>query len=128
MDILSIVGFGLVATVIVMTLQVHRPEIAMQISIVAGVIMCVLLMKKISAILELIFSYFNKVDVQTSYLTALLKIIIVAYIVEFASSICSDAGQASIASKIELAGKITVVMMAIPIVTSMLDLVVSMMP
>ncbi len=62
------------------------------------------------------------------YVETILKIIGIAYIVEFASQITKDAGQGSIASKIELAGKIIILAMAVPILTVLIEMVLQMIP
>lgn len=62
------------------------------------------------------------------YVETILKIIGIAYIVEFASQITKDAGQGAIASKIEMAGKIIILAMAVPIVTTLIEMILKMIP
>ena len=54
-----------------------------------------------------------------------IKIIGVGYLVEFGASICSDSGNSSIAEKIILGGKIIIFTMAIPIITSLFEIIMS---
>ena len=67
-------------------------------------------------------------NVNMVYLSTVLKIIGIAYIAEFTSQITKDAGQGAIASKIELAGKIMILTMAIPIITVIIESVIQMIP
>lgn len=62
------------------------------------------------------------------YVETILKIIGIAYIVEFSAQITKDAGQGAIASKIELAGKIMILAMAIPILTVMIETIIKLIP
>lgn len=62
------------------------------------------------------------------YVETILKIIGIAYIAEFASQITKDAGQGAIASKIELAGKILILAMAIPILTLLIETIIQLIP
>jgi stage III sporulation protein AD len=62
------------------------------------------------------------------YVETILKIIGIAYIAEFAAQITKDAGQGAIASKIELAGKILILAMAIPILTVLIETIIQMIP
>lgn len=62
------------------------------------------------------------------YVQTILKIIGIAYIAEFAAQITKDAGQGAIASKIELAGKILILAMAIPILTVMIETIIKLIP
>ncbi|MBO5102803.1 MAG: stage III sporulation protein AD, partial [Clostridia bacterium] len=57
-----------------------------------------------------------------------LKIIGVGYITEFSSNLCADSGNSAVASKILLAGKLVIFVLAIPIITSLIDIIVSIMP
>jgi stage III sporulation protein AD len=128
MEILQIVGLGVIATVIILVLKAQRPEIAIQISIMTGIVVFILLAGKLSAIVELLNKYAEKAEINMNYLTILLKIIGIAYIAEFGAEVCRDAGETSVASKIELAGKVAIIVLAVPIITSLLELVVRIMP
>lgn len=67
-------------------------------------------------------------NINMIYVETILKIIGIAYIAEFGSQITKDAGQAAIASKIELAGKILILAMAVPILTVIIETVLEMLP
>ncbi len=128
MQLLQIIGIGIVATVIIIVLRMQKPEIAVQASIVTGLVIFFLLASKISAVIELLESYADRADINPVYFTTVLKITGIAYITEFGAEVCKDAGESSIASKIELAGKITIMVLAVPIITSLLDLIIKIMP
>ncbi|HHY23305.1 MAG TPA: stage III sporulation protein AD [Clostridiaceae bacterium] len=128
MDILKIVAFGIVTAIIITTLRTLKPEIAIQASVVAGIIIFILVIGKLAPVIDLIKIYSGRANIDIQYLPALLKIIGIAYIVEFGAEICRDAGENAIASKIELAGKVLIAIMAIPIITSLLELVIKIMP
>lgn len=66
--------------------------------------------------------------VNVIYIETILKIIGIAYIAEFASQITKDAGQGAIASKIEMAGKILILAMAIPILTVLIETIIALIP
>ena len=128
MQLLQIVGIGIVATVIIIILRNQKPEIAVQASIVTGAVIFMLLASKLSAVIDLLESYADRADIKPVYFTTVLKITGIAYIAEFGAEVCKDAGESAIASKIELAGKLTIVVLAVPIVTSLLDLIIKVMP
>lgn len=128
MDIFQVVAFGVVAAILITTLRTFRPEIAIQASILAGIIIFVLIIGKLAPVFDLIKIYSGRANMDIQYLPALLKIIGIAYIAEFGAEICRDAGENAIASKIELAGKVLIAIMAIPIITSLLELIIKIMP
>lgn len=128
MEILQIVGLGIVATILIIVLKAQKPEIAVQVSIITGVVVFLLIASKLSAVVDLINDYARKANIDMAYLAILLKIIGIAYIAEFGAEVCRDAGESSIASKIELAGKVIIVVLAVPIITSLLELIIKIMP
>jgi stage III sporulation protein AD len=128
MDILQIVGLGIISSIIIVVLKTQRPEIAIQVSIITGIVIFILIINKLAAVLALLSSFSAKANIDMTYMGLLLKIIGIAYISEFGAEICKDAGEAAIASKIELAGKVIVMVLAVPIVTSLLDIIIKIMP
>jgi stage III sporulation protein AD len=128
MQILQVVGIGLVSTVIIIILRKQRPEMALQVSIAAGLIIFMLIASKLSSVLELLEDYAERAEIKPLYFSVVLKITGIAYITEFGSEVCRDAGENAIASKIELAGKVIIVVLAVPVITSLLDLIMKVIP
>jgi stage III sporulation protein AD len=87
-----------------------------------------LVLSKMGAIINLFRDLTHKAQVDELYLVTLLKILGIAYIAEFGAQICRDAGEGTIASKIELAGKILILLLALPIFTAVLQVVVRLLP
>lgn len=128
MEIFQIVGIGIVATILVAILKGIRSDFAIYISIVAGVIIFSMVIQHISYIIDTIRDLSRKANLEITYFSTILKIIGTAYVVEFGSQISRDAGENSIAMKIELAGKIIIMTLAIPILLSLMDLIIKIMP
>lgn len=128
MDILQIVCIGIIAVVLSSILKAQRPEIALQVSIITGIVIFITIIVKLSAVIDFLQTFSKRADIDSTYITILLKIVGIAYIAEFGAEVCKDAGESSVASKIELAGKVTIVVLAVPIISSLLDLVVKLMP
>lgn len=127
-EIIKIVGIGLIALVIAIILKQYRPEYAIYVSIIAGVLILVFTMGKITGIINLLKSISDKTYINKQFLGILLKITGIAIITEFAVSICTDAGEKAIASKIEIGSKVIIIAMSIPIISSLLELVVQILP
>lgn len=124
MEIIQVAGIALVATTLILVLKNQRPELSIQISIIAGVIIIGLLLGKLKAVLAFLESYTINAKIGQMYIKSLFKIVGITYIAQFASEICKDADQSAVASKIEFAAKILILVIAVPIVTSVLDLLV----
>ncbi len=128
MDIIKIVGIALIALVIIILLKQYKPEFAIYISILTGILILILVMDKLSGIINLIKSIVNQSYINTEFITLLIKITGIAFLSEFAVSICKDSGEAAIASKIEIGSKIIIISMAIPILSSLLELILKLLP
>lgn len=128
MEIFQIVGIGIIATILIIILKQTRPEFTVLVSIVTGVIIFSYLLPKLAYVIDTIRNLSSRVNVDISYFNTLIKIIGIAYLVEFASQICRDADQDSIAMKIELAGKVIIMVLAIPVLLTLLDLIVKILP
>ena len=127
-DVIKIIGIGLLVLVIIVILKQYKPEFAIYVSMIAGVLILVLAIQKLTGIINLLQSLANKTYINKSFLSILLKITGIAFITEFAVSICSDAGEKALASKIEIGSKVIIIAMSIPIITSLLELVIEILP
>ncbi|MDF2937562.1 MAG: spoIIIAD [Paenibacillaceae bacterium] len=128
MEIIQIVSLGLAVTVLALILKEQKPIFAFLLVTVTGIIIFLFLLGKISAVIRVLEQLADRSGVNHVFFTTILKIIGVAYIAEFGAQIVRDAGQDSIASKIELTGKILIMVMAIPIVSVIIDTVLKLMP
>lgn len=90
MDIIKIIGVGIVALIIIVILKQYKPEFVMYASIIAGAIIIFFSLDKISAIINLLTSLSKKTGLNAEYLRILLKITGIAILTEFAVSICKD--------------------------------------
>lgn len=121
MNITQIVAFALVSTFIIVLLKQYKSEYAIYASVIAGAILLLFTLSKVGNVIELLESLVDKVGVNKDFFEILLKITGIAYLVEFASNMCKDAGESAISSKVELAGKILIVTMSIPILSTLLE-------
>lgn len=128
MEIIKIVGIALIALVIIIMLKQYRPEYAIFISILTGVLILILVMDRLTGIINLIQSIEDKFSINTQFIALLIKITGIAFLSEFAVSICKDSGEAAIASKIEIGSKIIIISMSIPIISSLLEIILRILP
>ena len=108
-ELIKIIGIGLVALVIAIILKQYKPEYAIYVSIIAGAIILGMSMEKLNEIIELLTSLSQKAGTNSYFILLLIKITGIAILTEFAVSICKDAGETAIASKIDFGGKIIII-------------------
>lgn len=128
MEIIQIVGFSILAAVLIMLLKEEWPALALMLGLTAGVIIFLQLVEYIRAIVYLIEDLMAGAGINLLYLDTILKVIGIAYLAQFGSQICHDAGIGVLATKIEFAGKILILMLAIPLMISILEMVMTLLP
>ncbi|PKM45026.1 MAG: stage III sporulation protein AD [Firmicutes bacterium HGW-Firmicutes-8] len=128
MEIIKIVGLCLVATVLIVIIKQQRPELAVQLSIVVGAVIFTMMLGKINSVITLMRQLAQKSDINVLYMGIILKIVGVAYIAEFGAQICRDAGEGAIASKIEFAAKVIVIVLAVPVIAAVFDSLLKLVP
>ncbi len=128
MEIIQIVVIGMVATVLAITIKEQSPELAIQISIVTGLIIFLLMITKLNSVLTVLKHFAAKANIDILYFSTILKVIGIAYITEFGAQVCRDAGENSIASKIEFAGKVLIMVLAVPVLAALLDIIIKIIP
>lgn len=124
MEIIKVVGFAIFATMLVVILKDEKKEFAVALSVIAGVMLLLFCISKIDPIINMLYELVEKSGINSSFLVIILKVIGIAYLVELGKNICQDAGQSAIATKLEMAGKIIVVSISLPIFTSLISLLV----
>lgn len=128
MDIIKIIGIGLISLILILIIKQYRPEFTIYISLIAGILIITLSLEKLAGIINILTTLSNKTGLNSQYLGILLKITGIAILTEFAVSICNDAGESAIATKIDLGGKVIIISISIPIIVALLELIIKILP
>ncbi len=129
MEIFQFVGLALITTVLIVTVkQLEGMHIGVLISVVFGAIIFLLLIGKIGNIIDILEQLAVRSNINQFYLATILKVIGIAYITEFGAQVCRDAGENAVANKVEFAGKILVMILALPIIAAIVETVLKLLP
>ena len=128
MDIIKVIGIALVTTFAVMVLKPTKPELAAIVSVAGGVIVLLMFVDSLGQVIQGFSSIVNKSGIRSEVFSALLKIIGIGYLTEFAAGICADAGNGSMAQKVNLAGKVVILVLALPIIDNLIQIIVGILP
>lgn len=128
LDIIKIIGVGLIGLIVIMLLKQYKPEFVIYVSLLTGVIILTLVIDKLSGVVNIITNLSNQAGINNQFLLILIKITGIAFLTEFAVSICKDSGESAIASKIDFGGKILIIAMSIPIISSLLEMIIKILP
>lgn len=128
MDIIKIIGVGLIGLIIIIIMKQYKPDFVIYVSLIVGTIILFMIMDKLNGIIEILTNLSNKASINSEFLVILLKITGIAFLTEFAVSICNDSGETAIANKIDLGGKIIIIAISIPIISALLELIIKNLP
>ncbi len=128
MDILQIVLVSIIASIIYIVMKDINPTFAFIIILFVGLIIFMSVIQQITIIFQVIQSLGEQAKVPGFYLETVLKIIGIAYIAELGASMTQDAGLHSVSKNIELAGKIFILLLAIPIITAVVEAIINFLP
>nr|WP_255570426.1 stage III sporulation protein AD [Cohnella sp. CFH 77786] len=125
---MQVVGIAFLATVLILVIREQKPMFAFLLAVFTGVGIFLALIGKIGDVVSVLEDLAARSGIPSVYLKTMLKIIGIAYIAEFGAQIVRDAGLESIASKIEFAGKMLILVMAIPIISVIVETVLNLLP
>ncbi|MBW8348080.1 stage III sporulation protein AD [Bacillus sp. IITD106] len=125
---LQIAGIALITTFLVLAIKEQKPNFAFLLVLFVGTGIFLFLVDQVQKIILMIENLASSANVNTLYVKTILKIIGIAYIAEFAAQISKDAGLGSMAAKVELAGKILILAIAVPIMTALIETIINIMP
>lgn len=126
MEIIQVVAAGIIGTVLSIAIKKQSPEISLLIGICTGVLIFIFVAGKLQTVLEVLKTMAERANISPKYMGIVLKVIGISYICEFGMQICKDAGESAIAGKIELAGKIIIMLVSAPVILAVVELILNM--
>ena len=123
MNIIIIAAAALIAAILSLILKQYKPEYSLFISISAGVLIFLSVLAVIRPIMDFINSLTEQTGLSGVYAEVLIKSLAVCYITQLAADCCTDAGESAIASKLQIAGRIAILLIALPMFQSLTELV-----
>ena len=126
MDVGVIMALLVVAVMLALSLKSRSPEISSLVSVAICIVVIGLCITRISAIIDLVHRLTEYISIDSTYIMILLELIGIAYLCEFACGISKDAGYSAIASQIELLGKLTMLMVSVPVLLKVIESIMEM--
>lgn len=123
MNLWAVLGIILVVAVAAMVLRQYKPEFSLVLTLGASAIIMILLFSSLSPLLERLQSLAQKAGIDLEWVKLLLKALGVCYLSQFAADCCRDAGQSSLAGKAEMAGRITILVLSIPMLEKVIEII-----
>ena len=125
MQIVKVIGVGLIGALVAGLLRQEKSELYIFAVIAGGALILVIILSSLAEVIAQFGLLVGKSGVDDSLFAGVLKIIGVGYITEYAAALCSDYGVNSIANKLQLAGKIAIFFMTMPILSNLVEVISS---
>ena len=126
--IIKIVAIGLVTCLATLIVKPVRNDFAIFIAIAGGLVITFLVLDYLTDIFDVFKNIISTTGVSSNLYKLLIKIIGIGYLIEFAVGICVDTGNSSLGDKVLLGGKIVIMVMALPIITNILQIIIGLLP
>ncbi len=121
--LVGVMGLLLCAAMLAVVLRGQRPELALGLSLAAGAVVLLLLLQQLTPLLSSIRALLQEGSIPTHYITAVLKAAGICLLTQLTADTCRDAGEGALASKAELAGRLMLLVLTVPLFTDILSLV-----
>ncbi|HHY34181.1 MAG TPA: stage III sporulation protein AD [Firmicutes bacterium] len=125
MNVFQVAVLGLVCSLILALIRRERPEMGVMLSLAAGAFILMLVAPRAVGVMLVFKDMAENAGIGSTYLGVALKVLGIAYVVDFAADLCRDAGEENLASRVELAGKILILVAALPVIEGVFQLILS---
>ncbi len=127
MNITGICALGVVIAVTAVTIKRYNGEMSLLLCIAGCIFIFLSLLSSFSSLYDTVSKILANTGISVTYITILLKTVGICFVTEFACDICRDAGQSALASNVALAGKVMVLVTAVPLYSQILNTVLTLM-
>ncbi len=127
MELMGVMALSLTSAFAAAALKKYAPETAMLLAVSSGIVVLLMLLMKLSPLIGEWQSLLDAAGMNAAFGEVLLKTIGICFLCQFTADACRDAGQSSLASKVELASRITIVITAFPLIENILQIIAGLM-
>lgn len=122
----SLAALAVVIALLTVVVRQYKAEYGMAVGVAGGILLLLLALAQMTGMFDSLTGLVERSGIEQEWLSLLLKALGICYITQFASDCCRDAGETALASKAELAGRVTVVLLALPMLSELLETIVDM--
>ncbi len=115
MNIIAIAGIAIITAILAVMLKRYHQEYSIIISIAAGILILFQIFANITPAIQQINTLLSSAGLTAEYAAILFKSLGICFLAQFAADSCRDAGESALASKVEFAGKIAIVVLSLPL-------------
>lgn len=122
MEIIKIIGVGFITTLVTILLKSTKPELAFAVTVTGVIVILLFIVDMLKGTISIFTELTNVAGIEDGLVRILLKIVGVGYVTEFSAGVLQDFGNQSLADKVVLGGKLSILILSLPIIQSLLTL------
>lgn len=123
MEILQIAGIAISGVLLISIIKNFKPELAIYVVIATVLVIFLMALEQLTSVFQFLKTVYDEMTYGKEFFPIIIKVLVVAYLADFTAQLCNDAGESAIGSKVELAGKIIIFYLSLPILLSILTLI-----
>lgn len=123
MEILQIAGIAISGVLLISIIRNFKPELAIYVVIATVLVIFLMALEQLTSVFQFLKTVYDEMTYGKEFFPIIIKVLVVAYLADFTAQLCNDAGESAIGSKVELAGKIIIFYLSLPILLSILTLI-----
>lgn len=123
MEIMKIAAIAIGGVIMAAIVKSFKPELSLYVVLATILVIFLMALDKLTAVFQFLASVYNEMTYGKDFFPIIIKVLVVAYLADFTSQLCRDAGETAIGSKVELAGKIIIFYLSMPILLAILELI-----
>lgn len=121
MNIIQVGILGVAGILLAVQLKQEKTEVAVYLSIVISLLIFFGILDSLEVLVATVREISTYIKIDSSYIMTLIKMLGITYVAEFSSGLCKDAGYSAIATQIEMFGKLTILVLSLPILLALLQ-------
>lgn len=123
MNVVSVIGIALIAAALIALLRKYIPEFALPVSLAAALVIFAVLIAQTADIFTEISAIADKAGISNNNIKILFKTLGIAYIVQLAKDTCNDSGETALSNRVDMAGKIAIAALSLPLIKQVLEII-----
>lgn len=123
MEIMKIAAIAIGGVVMASVVKHFKPELSLYVVLATVMVIFLMALDKLTSVFQFLESVYGQMTYGKDFFPIIIKVLVVAYLADFTSQLCKDAGEGAIGSKVELAGKIVIFYLSMPILFAILELI-----
>lgn len=122
MEIFKIIDVAFVTAISAILLKSTKPELSFAVTVTGVIVILMFVVDMLQNTVNILSTIASITGIENGLIKILLKIVGVGYLTEFSAGILNDFGSNAVADKVILGGKLTILILSLPIIESVLKL------